>query len=112
MSASEHPTSRPALSDPYGAPGRSGRPLLFLIPIAVAVALCLTLFGVGLRYLTAPIGSGTQSIAQNVTPVHGPTGQPEDEAGAPAGKPLAPPAQARAEQTPPTPQQARANAAG
>lgn len=111
MSASEH-SPRPALSQTYGSGGRSARPLLFLIPIALALALCIALFVTGFGLLAAPIGSGTESVAQNVTAVHGPSGQAEDEAGAPAGKPLSAPAQASNQRVPTTRQQARANAAG
>ena len=52
-SASDHPTSHPALSPAYGVGGRSARPLLFLIPIAVALGFCGILFVAGLHFLLA-----------------------------------------------------------
>ena len=75
MSASDHPASRPALFEPHGSSGRSARPLFFLIPIAVGVALCLTLFFAGLGFLDTPWPS-TAPVAQNAGASAGAAGNP------------------------------------
>jgi|WetSurMetagenome_2_1015567.scaffolds.fasta_scaffold128886_3 hypothetical protein len=46
----------------YGQPGRTYRPLLLLIPIAVALILCIGLFILGLHFLTPPIAPTTGAM--------------------------------------------------
>ncbi len=64
----EHPNAAP--SSGYGAPGRSNRPLLFLIPIGLGIALALGLFVMGLPYLTSVPSSaaGEANITQTAVP--------------------------------------------
>ncbi len=57
----------------YGAGGRSARPLIFLIPIGMALAVCLAMLAEGLHVMTTPAdtAAGEAHIAQTTGPAPG-----------------------------------------
>jgi hypothetical protein len=54
----------------YGESRRTARPLFALIPIAIALAVCLAMLAEGLHVMTTPAGanSGEAHIAQAAAP--------------------------------------------
>ena len=72
---------RPALSEPAESAGRTNQPLLLLIPIAVAMALCILIFVVGLRFITAPLEAPSSGVVQNAAPAQAPSNPAAGKAG-------------------------------
>ena len=55
----------------YGAGGRTARPLFALIPIGIALVVCLAMLAEGLHIMTTPADTGAGHVTQTAAPPAG-----------------------------------------
>jgi hypothetical protein len=68
--SSSHDHSASAAGHGYGGGGRSARPLFALIPIGLALAICVAMLAGGLHVMTTPSdpSAGVDHVAQTTAP--------------------------------------------